>query len=100
MYVGTDVGVYVTTSITQCIDVKQNCWSAYGTGLPAVRVTTLSAVDSSAEKWLRAGSKGRGVWQAELASTALKTQVTTATITPATLTFASQAIATTSGAKA
>ena len=30
VYVGTDVGVYVTTSITQCIDVKQNCWSAYG----------------------------------------------------------------------
>ena len=99
VYVGTDVGVYVTASIAQCIDVKQNCWSAYGTDLPAVRVTTLSAVDSGAEKWLRAGTKGRGVWQAELASTALKTQVTTATITPTTLTFASQAIATTSGAE-
>ena len=61
VYVGTDVGVYVTTSITQCADVKQNCWSAYGAGLPAVRVTTLSAVDTSGEKWLRAGTKGRGV---------------------------------------
>ena len=66
VYVGTDVGVYVTTSITQCADVKQNCWSAYGASLPAVRVTTLTAVDTSAEKWLRAGTKGRGVWQAEL----------------------------------
>ena len=74
VYVGTDVGVYVTTSITQCVDVKQNCWSAYGAGLPAVRVTTLSAVDTSGEKWLRPGTKGRGVWQAELASTALKTR--------------------------
>jgi hypothetical protein len=99
VYVATDVGVYVTTSITQCIDVKQNCWSAYGAGLPAVRVTTLSAVDSNAEKWLRAGTRGRGVWQAELASTALKTQVATATIAPATLTFASQAVGTTSGAE-
>jgi hypothetical protein len=98
VYVGTEVGVYVTTSITHCA-AKQNCWAAYGTGLPAVRVTTLSAVDTSGEKWLRAGTKGRGVWQAELASTALKTQVATATITPATLTFASQAVATTSGAE-
>jgi hypothetical protein len=98
VYVGTEVGVYVTTSITQCA-AKQNCWAAYGTGLPAVRVTTLSAVDTSGEKWLRAGTKGRGVWQAELASTALKTQLATATITPAMLTFASQAVATTSGAE-
>jgi hypothetical protein len=48
VYVGTDVGAYVTTSITQCAIVTQDCWSAYGAGLPAVRVTTLSAVDS---KW-------------------------------------------------
>jgi hypothetical protein len=97
VYVGTDVGVYVTTSMPQCSDVTQNCWSAYGTGLPAVRVTTLSAVDTSGEKWLRAGTKGRGVWQAELASTALKTQMATATIGPATLNFAAQAVGTTSG---
>jgi hypothetical protein len=99
IYVGTDVGVYVTTSVTQCADVKQNCWSAYGAGLPAVRVTTLSAVDASGQKWLRAGTKGRGVWQAELASTALKTTTATATILPATLIFAAQAVATTSGAE-
>jgi hypothetical protein len=99
VYVGTDVGVYVTTSVTQCADVKQNCWSIYGAGLPAVRVTTLSAVDTGGEKWLRAGTKGRGVWQAELASTALKTSTATATILPATLIFAAQAVATTSGAE-
>ena len=72
VYVGTDVGVYVTASITQCADVTQNCWSMYGTGLPAVRVTTLSAVDNGGEKWLRIGTKGRGVWQAELASSAFQ----------------------------
>jgi hypothetical protein len=99
IYVGTDVGVYVTTSVTQCVDVKQSCWSAYGAGLPAVRVTTLSAVDTSGEKWLRAGTKGRGVWQAELASTALNTTTATATILPATLIFAAQAVATTSSAE-
>jgi hypothetical protein len=99
VYVGTDVGVYVTTSITQCAIVTQDCWSAYGAGLPAVRVTTLSAVDSNGETWLRAGTKGRGVWQAELASTALKATTAAGTMTPATLVFAAQAVATTSGAE-
>ncbi len=99
VYAGTDVGVYVTTSITQCADVTQSCWSVYGAGLPAVRVTTLTAVDTGGEKWLRAGTKGRGVWQAELASTALANQVGTGTIAPATLIFASQAVGTTSGAE-
>ena len=79
--------------------VTQNCWSAYGAGLPAVRVTTLSAVDTGGEKWLRAGTKGRGVWQAELASTALETRLRPATMAPATLIFASQAVGTTSGAE-
>jgi hypothetical protein len=99
VYVGTDVGVYVTTAISQCADVRQDCWSAYGAGLPAVRVTTLSAVDTSGEKRLRAGTKGRGVWQAELASQALKSTTGTATIGPATLNFASQAVGTASGAE-
>ena len=99
VYVGTDVGVFVTTSISQCAIVSQNCWSAYGTGMPAVRVTTLSAVDSNGETWLRAGTKGRGVWQAELASTALKATTATATIAPSPLVFASQAVATTSAAE-
>jgi hypothetical protein len=99
VYVGTDVGVYVTTSITQCAVVTQNCWSAYGAGLPAIRVTTLSTVDRNGETWLRAGTKGRGVWQAELASTALKATTAAATIAPATLVFAAQAVATTSGAE-
>src|SRR5207302_8309194 len=71
----------------------------YGTGLPAVRVTTLSAIDSNGETWLRAGTKGRGIWQAELASTALKATTATATIAPAPLVFASQAVATTSAAE-
>jgi len=99
VYVGTDVGVYVATAISQCADVRQNCWAAYGTGLPAVRMTTLSAVDASGEKWLRVGTKGRGVWQAELASQALTNTTATATIGPATLNFASQTVGTASGAE-
>lgn len=97
VYAGTDVGVYVTTSITQCADVTQNCWSVYGTGLPAVRVTTLSAVDAGGEKWLRIGTRGRGVWQTELASSALQGRTATATMTPTTLMFAAQAVGTVSG---
>ncbi len=99
VYAGTDIGVYVTTSIAQCAIATQSCWSAYGAGLPAVRVTTLTAVDTGGEKWLRAGTKGRGVWQAELASTALVNQAAAGTVAPATLIFASQAVGTTSGAE-
>lgn len=99
VYVGTDVGVYVTTSITQCGIAGQNCWGAYGTGLPAVKVTMLSAVDSGNEKWLRVGTKGRGVWQTELASTAIQQVSASATISPATLTFSPQAVGTTSQAQ-
>ncbi|HEX6771146.1 MAG TPA: choice-of-anchor D domain-containing protein, partial [Acidobacteriaceae bacterium] len=99
VYLGTDIGVYVTTSITQCGDITQNCWSLYGAGLPPVRVTTLNAVDSSGETWLRAGTKGRGVWQAELASIAIKTSTASATITPTPLNFAPQAVGSTSASE-
>lgn len=97
VYVGTDIGVYVTTSITQCGDVTQNCWGLYGAGLPPVRITALTAVDSSGETWLRAGTKGRGVWQTELASIAIRTSTGSATMLPSPLNFAPQTVGTTSG---
>lgn len=96
VYVGTDVGVYVTTSITQCVNTSQNCWAPYGLGMPAVRITSLSASTAGGASWLRAGTKGRGVWQAELASVAIRNAPATATISPASLTFVSQAVGTTS----
>jgi Abnormal spindle-like microcephaly-assoc'd, ASPM-SPD-2-Hydin len=94
VYVGTDVGVYVTTSIAQCANTSQNCWAPYGIGLPAVRITSLSAAATGGASWLRAGTKGRGVWQAELASVAIRNAPATATVTPASLVFASQAVGT------
>ncbi len=99
VYVATDVGAFATTSISQCLTPSNNCWGAYGTGLPAVKMTTLSAVDTSGEKWLRIGTKGRGIWQTELASTVLQNVPATATLLPATVNFATQAVGTTSSAQ-
>ena len=62
-------------------------------------MTTLTAVETGGEKWLRAGTKGRGLWQTELASTSLQNQLGTGALAPATLIFASQAVGTTSGAE-
>ncbi|MCU1313733.1 MAG: BNR/Asp-box repeat protein, partial [Acidobacteriaceae bacterium] len=100
VYVGTDVGVFVTTSIAQCANTSQNCWAPYGIGLPAVRITSLSAAVGGGASWLRAGTKGRGVWQAELASVAIRNAPATASITPASLAFSSQAVGTASGPQA
>lgn len=97
VYAGTDSGVYVTASVTQC--PKQACWSPYGVGLPAVKVTTLSAVTSNGFAELRAGTKGRGVWRIPLASTSVQAVPATATLTPAALTFATQSVGTVSASQ-
>ena len=100
VYVGTDVGVFVTTEITQCADPRQSCWSIYGAGLPAVKVTSLAAFDAGGVKWLRIGTQGRGVWQTELASVAIQqASAGMATISPATLNFPSQAVGTVSASQ-
>ncbi len=101
IYVAMDSGVYVTTQVSTC--ETTNCWSVYGTGLPNSPVTSLIAAqamptgDGRAGE-LRAATYGRGVWQIPLlnASTAAQPAITLA---PATLSFASQPVATASSAQ-
>jgi hypothetical protein len=78
VYVGTDVGVYVTS------DNGAN-WAEYGptTGagvLPNVPVTKLDAIDNGTVHKLRASTYGRGMWDIDLASYSDFTQ----TVSPTT----------------
>jgi len=95
VYVALDTGVYVTTSVTSC--ATENCWSVYGTGLPNAPVIQLATFNSGGQSLLRAATYGRGVWQIPLI-TAAATE-TTATVSPATLTFATQQVQTQSAAQ-
>ena len=101
VYVATDVGVYATRAIGTCgaaTGAGATCWSAYGTGLPMAPVTTLVGTPSTAtSQMLTAGTYGRGVWQ--IPSATAGAAVTTATLSPTSLTFASQTVATTSTAQ-
>jgi hypothetical protein len=92
VYIATDAGVYYTENVSSCAQPGSNCWSAFGTGLPNVPVIQLAAVNTSTGPALLAATYGRGVWQIGLASPAS----TSATIAPTALTFASQAVGTSS----
>ncbi|OQX98948.1 MAG: hypothetical protein B6I20_10495 [Bacteroidetes bacterium 4572_117] len=54
LYVGTDIGVYYR-------EATMTEWADYGQGLPNVVISELE-IQYSAEK-LRAGSRGRGLWE-------------------------------------
>lgn len=89
VYVATDTGVYVTRAVSTCATTA--CWSVYGTGLPLAPVTTLVATPASLPSpTLTAGTYGRGVWQIPLATAGVPETV--ATITPASLTYASTTV--------
>jgi len=90
VYVALDTGTYVTRNINLCTDTSQNCWSIFGTGLPNAPVMQLSAVNYSSISLLRAATYGRGIWQIPLLTAGTATSA--ATLTPATLTFASQKV--------
>jgi hypothetical protein len=98
VYLATDAGVYFTTQVASCASAGSSCWSAFGTGLPEAPVVELSASPASASaQVLTAGTYGRGVWQTALWSAGQS--LTTATATPATLTFPGQAFGTPSSAQ-
>lgn len=59
VYIGTDVGVYYR-------DATMSDWAPYMTGLPNVIVNDLEIY--YADKKIRAGTYGRGVWEASLFS--------------------------------
>jgi hypothetical protein len=90
VYLATDVGVYFTTQALSCTSLASTCWTAFGAGLPGAPVVELSASPAKASaQVLTAATYGRGVWQIPLWSAGAS--LTTATATPGSLTFPSQA---------
>jgi hypothetical protein len=95
VYVATDVGVYFTPEVATCGALSSDCWSVFGTGLPAAPAVALSSAPAPASTHvLVAATYGRGIWQTPLwtAGTALSA----ASVAPASHTFASQAFNSTS----
>ncbi len=98
VYVALDSGVYVTTAVTTC--ATANCWSVFGSGLPNAPVTQLEAgaalpTGDGRVGELRAGTYGRGIWQAPLLTAAYPAQPVMS-LNPASLTFGAQASGTAS----
>ncbi len=101
VYVAMDTGVYVTTQVISCS--MANCWSVYGTGLPNAPVVELAAAQGMATGdgragELRAGTYGRGIWEIPLLTAATAAQPGM-TVSPGSLSFASQAVGTASAAQ-
>jgi len=89
VYVATDQGVYFTTQVANCAQSTSNCWSVFGSGLPAAPAVALSAAPGlSSAPVLVAGTYGRGIWQTPLWSAG--TGLTAAAATPSSLAFPSQ----------
>jgi len=96
-YIATDRGVYSTRQVATCTNTVSNCWSAYGTGLPEAPVVALSASPATATaQLLTAATYGRGLWQIPLWTASTQPALASATATPASLTFSSQAEGSTS----
>jgi hypothetical protein len=93
VYVATDQGVFYTTNVTACSVATSNCWSVFGTSLPESPVVALQASSKGTNSpVLVAGTYGRGIWQIPLASAGAG--LTTASVNPTSLSFATQAIGT------
>ncbi|MGB0063608.1 MAG: choice-of-anchor D domain-containing protein [Terracidiphilus sp.] len=88
VYIATDVGVYYTSAVGSCAGTTSNCWSAFGTGLPAAPAVALGTPSaSSPNQVLIAATYGRGIWQAPLWSS--QQSITDAVAAPASVAFAS-----------
>jgi hypothetical protein len=96
VYVATDVGVYDTRTVGSCAaGGGAVCWSPYGTGLPLAPVTALVMTPATTtSQVLTAGTYGRGIWQIPTATAGVP--VTTASVSPTSLTFGSRTVGTTS----
>jgi hypothetical protein len=93
VYAASDGGVFVAENVSQCAQQGGQCWNTLGVGLPRAPAVSLSTVSVGSTAWLRVGTYGRGIWQIPLLSGAT---LATMSVTPASLTFASQAQQTTS----
>ncbi len=96
LYVALDTGVYVTTQVATC--ASANCWGVLGAGLPNAPVVQLIAsagvpTGDGRVGELRAATYGRGVWQLPLL-TAVAPAAPAITVSPTSLTFAAQPVAT------
>ncbi len=96
IYVALDTGVYVTTSVIDC--VAENCWGVYGASLPNSPVLTLQAsadlpTGDGRKGQLRAGTYGRGIWQIPLV-TAISPAVPDITLSQSSITFPPQQVGT------
>jgi len=103
LYVAMDTGVYATTAVTTCATATVSCWSVYGSGLPNAPVVALAAAAGMATGdgrtgELRAATYGRGIWQIPLL-TAASAAAPAMTLNPASLSFATEAVATASAAQ-
>ncbi len=71
LYVGSDVGVYSTsTSAPNWNEVGPAAESGQSGFLPNVAVTSLAIFNAQGEKFLRASTYGRGMWETPLVATA------------------------------
>jgi hypothetical protein len=103
LYVAMDTGVYATTAVTACATATVSCWSVYGSGLPNAPVVSLAAAAGMATGdgrtgELRVATYGRGIWQIPLL-TAASAAAPAITLSPTSLSFATEAVATASAAQ-
>jgi hypothetical protein len=103
IYVAMDTGIYATSQVATCATATVSCWSVYGTGLPNAPVVALQASAGLATGdgrfgELRAATYGRGIWQLPLL-TAAYPAAPAMTLSPTSLSFAAQAVATASAAQ-
>ena len=97
VYVGTDVGVFVTRTVGSC-GSGTSCWTPYGTGLPLAPVVSLVMTPGTAtSQELTAGTYGRGIWQIPTATAGLA--LTTAAVNPTSLAFGSHTVGSASAAQ-
>ena len=70
VYVGTDVGVFSSPSVSPSwAEVGPSPASGQSGYLPNVAVTALQMFNDGRDKWLRASTYGRGIWQFPLITT-------------------------------
>jgi hypothetical protein len=101
VYVAMDTGLYVTSAVTTC--AAANCWSVYGVGLPNAPMVGLAAAAGMAtgdgrSGELRVATYGRGIWEIALltAPSTAPPAAPAMTLSPVSLTFATQAVGTAS----
>jgi hypothetical protein len=100
VYIATDAGVYSTRQMAggSCEQASPGCWSTFGSGLPQAPVVALSAEPATASvQNLVAATYGRGIWMTPLWTAG--ESLTTATVSPSSLTFGSQMVGTSSSAQ-